>query len=261
MIRGIVFDLFDTLVDQDSTRLSMTRLEGRRIGPSTRRIHEHASAAAGLELSLGEFAAVQQEVDEALRAETLDRDLELPSLWRFRTLAQRLSLLEVETLARIWTGIHMEMLESVVSVPAHHEAVLATLAIDHRLGLCSNFSHAETARAILERAGLERHLSSAVFSDEVGLRKPRPEIFAAVADSLGLEPREILHVGDDLRADIAGAASFGMRTVWLTRRVRDPEARLAAFDGPRPEFALEDLMDLPVLAARLGGAAGRHRSG
>jgi hypothetical protein len=33
--------------------------------------------------------------------------------------------------------------------------------------------------------------------------------------------------------------------------VRDPESELDRFDGPRPDFALEDLMDLPVLVARL----------
>ena len=31
----------------------------------------------------------------------------------------------------------------------------------------------------------------------------------------------------------------------------DPDAALANYDGPRPDFGLEDLMDLPVLAARL----------
>jgi putative hydrolase of the HAD superfamily len=252
VIRGIVFDLFDTLVDQDHARLPVVRHEGRRLAASTPRLHEHATRVAGLELSLAAFAALQREVDESLRVETIDRGVELPTIRRFRILAARLSLDDTEELARVWTGIHMEMLREAVSVPVHHEAILAALAVDHRLGLCSNFSHGETARAILEQAGFDHHLSSIVVSDEIGIRKPRPEIFAAVVESLDLEPREILHVGDDLRADVGGAASAGMRTVWLTRRVRDPESALAAFEGPRPEFALDDLMDLPVLAARLG---------
>ena len=108
-----------------------------------------------------------------------------------------------------------------------------------------------TALSILEESGLAGHFDAIAISDEVGFRKPRGEIFEAVVTSFGFAPNEILHVGDKLRADVAGAAAVGMRTVWLTRRVKDPERELADFDGPRPDFALEDLRDLPVLVARL----------
>jgi hypothetical protein len=45
-----------------------------------------------------------------------------------------------------------------------------------------------------------------------------------------------------------------MRTVWLTRCVRDPDAQLEKATGPKPDFAIEDLIDLPVLVAKLGYA-------
>lgn len=257
MIRGIVFDLFDTLVDQDLDRLAPLRHAGRRIAPSTAQIHEHALRVAGLEMAFGDFVDLQREVDRSLRAETIDLGIELPTLRRFAALAERLGLEDASELAQSWTSIHMASIREALTVPAHHESVLAALAIDHRLGLCSNFSHAETAREILDDSGLGRHLTGVVVSEEVGLRKPRSEIFAAAAESLGLTSEEILHVGDSLRADVAGAATSGMQTVWLTRRVRDPEAELADFDGPAPDFALEDLMDLPVLLARLAGVEGR----
>jgi FMN phosphatase YigB (HAD superfamily) len=256
LIRGIVFDLFDTLVDENPASLAFVEHEGRRLSPTTFRLHDHATRAAGLELPLSEFAMIQHEVDAILRAETIEVGVELPTTRRFAALAARLGLAGEDGLAESWTRIHMEVLCSAVSVPSHHEAVLTALAPDHRLGLCSNFSHGETARSIVQQAGFDRHLSAIVISDEVGIRKPRPEIFEAVAEALALSPSEILHVGDSLRADVAGAARVGMRSVWLTRRVRDPEAELAAFEGPRPDFALEDLMDLPVLAARLARAGG-----
>ena len=261
MIRGIVFDLFDTLVDQDPTRLAFVEHEGRRLSPSTVRLHAHLIRGGLHGISLGDFAREQRQVDRELRAETLDRDLELPTLRRFEGLASRLGLADREGLTQAWTRIHMDVLREALTVPTHHEAVLATLAGEHRLALCSNFSHGETARAILAERGLDRHLSSIIVSEEVGFRKPRPEIFASVADSLGLAPREMLHVGDDLRADVGGAARAGMRTVWLTRRIRDPEAELAAYEGPRPDFGLEDLLDLPVLVARLAGASGSNAGG
>jgi putative hydrolase of the HAD superfamily len=261
VIRGIVFDLFDTLVDQDASRLAFVEHEGRQLSPSTVRLHAHLTRSGSHGISLGDFAREQHEVDRELRAETLDRDLELPTLRRFEALAERLGLAEHDGLAQAWTRIHMEVLRGALVIPTHHEAVLASLALEYRLALCSNFSHGETARAILAESGLDRHLSSIVVSEEVGFRKPRSEIFACVAESLGIAPREVLHVGDDLRADVGGAARAGMRTVWLTRRIRDPEAVLAAHDGPRPDFALEDLLDLPVLVARLAGFSGSSRAG
>ena len=47
-------------------------------------------------------------------------------------------------------------------------------------------------------------------------------------------------MGDNLRADVAGAAEMGMRTAWLRRRVADPDAALEAHDGPPPDYVLDD---------------------
>jgi HAD superfamily hydrolase (TIGR01509 family) len=134
-----------------------------------------------------------------------------------------------------------------VRVPVHHAPLLAELASVRAIGLCSNFSHSQTALGILEEAGLARHLGAVAISDAVGLRKPRPEIFEAVLARLGVAPEQALHVGDSLRADVVGAAGLGMRTAWLTRRVKDPRAALEAYAGPAPDFTIRDLAELPAL--------------
>ena len=108
---------------------------------------------------------------------------------------------------------------------AHHAEVLARLHRRARLAVCSNFSHTDTARAVLAEAGLLTHFDAVVVSMDVGIRKPRPEIFRAALEALGADPGETLHVGDSLDADVAGAAELGIRPVWLTRRVRDPTRR------------------------------------
>lgn len=251
MIRAIAFDLFDTLVDQNHDRLRPVEVEGRKVGATTPALHTYAVERAGLTLGLLEFADVLGEVDRALRADTIDLGIELATLDRFVALATRLELDDIVALAQGWTEVHMGVLYEAVTIPAHHEAVLTSLAMDYPLALCSNFTHAPTARAVLSDGGFDAHLGPLVISEEIGIRKPRGEIFAAVHEALGLAPDEVLHVGDSLEADVAGAAAIGMKTVWLTRRIRDPEAALARFDGPAPDFALEDLLDLPVLAARL----------
>jgi FMN phosphatase YigB (HAD superfamily) len=252
LIRGIVFDLFDTLVDQNHDRLMPVVVEGRRIGATTPALHVCATERFGLSLSVLDFAERLREVDRELRVDTIDQGIELSTLDRFVALGQSLDRPDVLAFGDALTRVHMGALTGAVTVPSHHEAVLASLAVEYPLALCSNFTHAETARSILREARFEAHLPTVLISEEVGLRKPRREIFEAVVERLGLAPAEILHVGDDLRADVEGAASVGMQTVWITRQVADPERQMAEYDGPRPDFALEDLMDLPVLVARLG---------
>jgi FMN phosphatase YigB (HAD superfamily) len=253
VIRGIVFDLFDTLVDQNHDRLLPVEIEGRLVGATTPALHARAVSDFGVSLEVIEFAEVLGGLDQELRVDTVDQGIELSTLDRFTALGTRLGQSDVLAFGNVLAGVHMGVLHEAVSVPVHHEAVLTSLAIDHHLAICSNFTHAPTARAILREASFEPHLSSTIISEEVGIRKPRREIFDAVIDSMGMAPSEILHVGDNLRADVGGAAAVGMRTVWLTRQIEDPEASLAGYDGPRPDFAIDDLMDLPVLAARLRG--------
>jgi FMN phosphatase YigB (HAD superfamily) len=68
-------------------------------------------------------------------------------------------------------------------------------------------------RADAQALGLAALLDVLVFSDEVGVRKPSPEIFLHACHGLGVEPEAVLFVGDDLERDVQGAAGVGMRTV------------------------------------------------
>ena len=70
-------------------------------------------------------------------------------------------------------------------------------------------------RIVLERLGLAQPLSVLTFSDEVGLRKPHPEIFLRTLAALGVPPSHAVHVGDDVTTDIAGARGVGMRPIHL----------------------------------------------
>jgi putative hydrolase of the HAD superfamily len=68
-------------------------------------------------------------------------------------------------------------------------------------------------RADAERYGLAPHLDVQVWSEEVGARKPEPEIFLHAVGELGVDPMSAMYVGDRLDTDVAGAAALGMTTV------------------------------------------------
>jgi putative hydrolase of the HAD superfamily len=117
-----------------------------------------------------------------------------------------------------------------------------------RLGLVSNaFDPPELLRADLERLGVAERLDAAVFSSEVGHRKPEPEIFRRALAALGVEPEVALFVGDTLATDIAGAAAVGMHTcqaLWFTAD-ESPEIE--------PEFRAFTQMDVVTAVNRVSG--------
>ncbi|RZA21907.1 MAG: HAD family hydrolase [Lysobacteraceae bacterium] len=52
---------------------------------------------------------------------------------------------------------------------------------------------------------------------EFGSAKPDPGIFLETCHRLGVEPHEVLHVGDHPQMDVAGATRAGLRSCWIDR--------------------------------------------
>lgn len=76
------------------------------------------------------------------------------------------------------------------------------------------FTSGELLRDFLARRGLLALFDGWAFSDEVGVYKPDPAIFARALASLGDVPAaSALHIGDLRRTDVAGARAIGMTSV------------------------------------------------
>jgi FMN phosphatase YigB (HAD superfamily) len=246
MIRALLFDLFDTLVDLPMHELPRHELGGRQVPTTAGAVH--ATLARHAPVTFAEFGAALADTDRASLEEFWGAGRELPTPERFRRLLARLGVSDPRgDLASELTGAHMGMLAGLARTPAHHRGVLETLARRARLGLCSNWSWTPAALAILEQAGLRSHFDALVISHDVGVRKPRPEIFEAALAALAVEPAEVLHVGDNLEADVAGAAALGIRTVWLTRCVRDPAGARARAPDVRPDWIVGDLREIEAI--------------
>ncbi|MDJ0847542.1 MAG: HAD family hydrolase [Myxococcota bacterium] len=249
-VRAVVFDLFDTLVDLRFEELPRVEHEGRWLPASATLLHEAVAERA--EVSFADYVDAEIAVRERLGAPRYAEGRELPTGERFAAVTEHLGVRDPD-LPELLTSIHMGVLKAAVSVPDHHEGLLAALHRELRLALCSNFTHSETAHRVLDEAGFRPHLDAVAVSDAVGWRKPRPEIFAAVLDELGVAPDEVLHVGDNLRADVTGGRDAGLRTVWITRRVANPQQKLQEHEGHPPDFVVDDLAELPRLVSRLAG--------
>jgi len=103
-----------------------------------------------------------------------------------------------------------------------------------KLGLVSNaIDPPGLLHRDLEQLGVAQRLDVAVFSSEVGRRKPDPSIFELALTQLGVVPERALMVGDSVANDIAGARALGMATcqaLWFVADGQEePEADFRAF--------------------------------
>ncbi len=246
LIRAILFDLFDTLVDLPWNGLPRHEVGGRLV-PTTSGV-VHAVLHRHVDVDFETFTSTLAEVDRQRSALAYAEGRELATPDRFASLLGRLRIPDpAGMLAGELTGAHMGMLIALAQTPRHHRAILTALHTRVRLALCSNWSWTPSALAILEDAGLREHFDALAISHDVGLRKPRPEIFEAALAGLGVAPAEALHVGDNLAADVVGAAALGIRTVWVTRCVADPAAARARTPDARPDWIVHDLAELGAI--------------
>lgn len=104
--------------------------------------------------------------------------------------------------------------------PLGARALIARLrAAGVKVGIVSNWD--TRLRGTLE--GLELKVDGIYISGELGVEKPDPRIFRLACKALGVAPRDALHVGDSLKADVLGARAAGLQALHFGVDVQDFE--------------------------------------
>jgi HAD superfamily hydrolase (TIGR01509 family) len=136
---------------------------------------------------------------------------------------------------------------------AHTHALLDALRERGlKTGLVSNaFDPDWLLREDLARMGLAERLDAAVFSSEVGKRKPHPAIFEAALERLGVAAERAVFVGDRRYEDVRGSKELGMTTVLALWFRADEDER-----GLDPDFEAFTAMDVLNIVRRLTGELG-----
>jgi putative hydrolase of the HAD superfamily len=116
---------------------------------------------------------------------------------------------------------------------------LEKLKARYRLATLSN------GNADLCKMGIAHHFEVRLHASALGCAKPDARAYGALAEALTLNPAEILFVGDEPQADVAGPRSVGMQTVWVNRSGHAWPAELQAAD-----HVVADLHELVTLLTR-----------
>jgi putative hydrolase of the HAD superfamily len=77
--------------------------------------------------------------------------------------------------------------------------------------------NAQVDETRIRRTGLDQYVADWVISEQAGVSKPNPRIFAMAAQRVRMRLGGAWVVGDSPEADIGGAAAMGLPSVWLHR--------------------------------------------
>ena len=226
MLRALTFDYWDTLY------------EG---GALPERIALRRTAVGAL---LGAYGRALP--DEQLRALYEESGREAERWWseehrgyrtdeRLRWILERAAVTprdECRHLATAVDAVDNALLMLPPAMLAGAWQMLRSLSRQFTLAVISDtgFASGRAQDRLLEKDAARDFFAATVYSMDVGHAKPRPEIFAAAVESLGLAPGEILHIGDNERTDVRGALAAGFRAVRLdiVRRGGPSEAEFVA---------------------------------
>jgi FMN hydrolase / 5-amino-6-(5-phospho-D-ribitylamino)uracil phosphatase len=116
---------------------------------------------------------------------------------------------------------------------------LDALAGRYTLGLITN------GNADVERCVLRGRFAFRVHAEQHGVAKPDPALFAVALREAGVDASQMVHVGDSLEFDVAGARNAGVFGVWLNREGHSRDGE------PAPDAEIQSLDELPPLLERL----------
>ena len=217
-IKAITFDLWDTLVIDDSDEAKRVE-QGLRSKFDERRhlLWEALNTTEPIEL-------------ETVRLAYNVGDAAFNKVWKEQHITWHIA----ERLRVILNGLGRELPDEIFNavVRAHEEMevdippdampdavpVLERLARRYKLCIVSDaiVSPGSCLRRLLENHGLAKFFNGFAFSDEVGHSKPHRSMFESAAGQLGVEISEMLHIGDRDHNDVKGPQQLGMKAILFT---------------------------------------------
>lgn len=233
---AIFFDLFNTLLHFDFSRLPEVGFDGEVVRTTSLEVHrqvrDHFSVSCSHHDFFREFIDSQRRVVQ-MRGEEYR---EIPAQKRFEIIAERLGIGD-EGAAELMVRVHMDEMYRCMYFPDAKKEILDALA-DHPLILVSNFDHGPTAWRALREFELDHRFEAVFISDDVGWRKPGERLFEIVLESTQYTPECCLYVGDDPAADADGAGREGFQVAWLSEKDSRSEPALS------PRWVVRDFAEL-----------------
>ena len=233
--KGVIFDLYGTLVDSFRSHDSLTSI---------------AEMAATLETPKDEFGRLWRETFSDRETGVFPTIEE--NIWH---VCQRLGIQRDASQVRAAARLRLDRYRrSLAPRPGSVETLAALRSAGFRIGLVSNAS-AQT-NELWRETPMAPLVDAPVFSCAVGMSKPDPRIYRLALEGLGLAADTCLFVGDGGSGELEGARRVGLHPA-LIRTLGDdlddphrPEAK--EWQGPMVS-AISEVLDLVTAGNRPAG--------
>jgi HAD superfamily hydrolase (TIGR01549 family) len=201
MIRGVFFDVDDTLFDRELAQRKVLQIIVERYSELFEGIHEERVLSAFLtsdRISNDEYVAGLP--GKEIRSRRTEIFLGLLRLSRHR--------------AKEITDLYVNEYPTLnAPVPGAKELV-SNLASKYTLGVISN-GLPDVQYKKLGALGVDSEFACIVLSEVLGIAKPDPQIFHHALSLLSMSPNEVLYIGDSFENDVMGAIGVGMPVCWF----------------------------------------------
>ncbi len=241
MLKAVLFDLDDTLIDwsgfdEDWVRLERPRL--RRAFDFVNQTHALSDFEAFCVKFRDHAADAWMNSRDSLTAPHIGRVL-TTTVQAFGAPIERHDDGLLEAYAQEWGA-----LPGVTLFPdvLPFLELLKTHGI--KVGIVTNAFQPMTMRdrELSDYALIDHFADCRISAADVGVLKPHPEIFHTALGCVAAEPSETVFIGDNIEADIAGALAVGMRAV-----LRDVPRRVVGSSLIVPDATITSFDELPTL--------------
>jgi putative hydrolase of the HAD superfamily len=230
-IKAVLFDMFDTLM--------MIEKDHAFYHPSLKRVHRFL-VNNNVDVKFMIFRDAYIKARNALHSEA-DAKLEEPHFNIRVSNALKILGYNFDSWSETVSGATNAFCEGFmeyVRIDENAKNVLVALKGSYKLGIVSNFAIPECIDKLLEKYELTKLFDVVVVSGAVNKRKPSKEIFEKALKKLGISAEDSVFVGDTVDADIEGAKSAGMKTIFIERRPQKEVEKAC------PDHTIKDMGEL-----------------
>ena len=231
MIKAVFFDLDNTLCDSDTAWNIAVRDTFQLLYKYEPKVSEEALTKT--------WAKVHQQLFQQLDAGRCSmvevRDTRFPYLFKELNLSPGKITEELNDFlsTRYITSLCLYEDASVLEeLHAYHVGIITNGAHD---------AHTDSQLSKVRHLGLTKRTQSLTISGEIGVRKPKFEIFKVACDRANVLLKEAMHVGDSIQNDIVGANRAGMASVLIDRKTDISVPKIA---DAQPDYSISNLYDV-----------------
>ena len=224
MIRYVLFDVDDTLLDFGKAEAAAIRKTFERIGiPVTDELIRRYSEINAQQWSRFEKGEITRE----------------------KLLTERFDILFSELGINVPSEMAQASYEYLLGIGHYFvdgaEELLEALKYKYELYIVSNGSASVQDRR-LKSAGIIPYFKDIFISERVGFNKPSAEFFETCFERIpGFEKDKAVIVGDRLSSDILGGMNAGVKTCWFNPNGEEPDPDIPA------DYEIKHLGELPAL--------------